>query len=328
MVRDLRGLLASEEGEGRPTRVLSSIGAHWTRRRGDASAGVSLILAMIFMVMVAFIVVSLGAWTSTGLLSTISYNYAQQSAATANSATEIAVQTVRYNFNSTTINQWAPVACIPPSGQFTANGQTVSVWCRTKWSPTNVNSTRTVTFWTCPGTTFTQSCAQTPLLQAIVTYNDFPTSGLSSDCTPVSPTTTTSSTTSTTVVSTCGVGMQIKSWVFGVTTPTATAVSSAVANSACASNESFVVTGSGFSGGVKVNLISTTYPQSVAPSALVIAPPNLAGTQFTACVPLNSDGTVWTGSAYVVVTTSTGTSFDPPSVTGNPTTAGPVFTYP
>ena len=324
-----RSLVASASDTPLSSRAVTQNPA--SRRSGFESgalvgrdSGASLVLALVFLVVVSLIVISLATWTSANLSNTIRFNAAQSMVSAANSATELAVQNVRYDFEASTINQWTPVECLAPTGQFQQNNQTVSVWCRTRWNFTNINATRVVTFWTCPGSTFSVTCATQPLVQAIVSYNDYPQSGTSSNCLPVSTSTTSTTTTTAPIELSCGAGMKIDSWVFGAVAPFATSVSSAVANSSCASGQSFTINGSNFTGPATVNLVSTTLPASASPSAPVLAV--VSSSQITACVPTYFNGTTWNGTAYVVVSTPTGVSFDPG--VGGGSTAGPVFTYP
>ena len=271
-------------------------------RRGDGEAGASLILALIFLVVVSLIVLSMASWTSSDLTNSIRFTAAQSTVATANSATEVAVQDARYYFDASTLYASPPISCLAPATG-TINGLSVSVWCSTQWNPQSHN-TRVVTFSTCPASQSATYCAANPLLQAVVTYDDYPTTNNYSSCPPVSTTTTT---TTTTVAgsSSCGTGMKIDTWVFGSVPPTVTSVSANAPPPTC-STTPVTILGTGFTSPATVTFVING-ASNVVYQATNVSVVNT--TTITACEPSSGSGT-----ADVIVTTPTGTSpLNPPN---------------
>ena len=263
--------------------------------RGQDEAGASLILALIFLVVVSLIVLSMASWTSSDLTNSIRFTAAQSTVATANSATEVAVQNARTYFDASTLNASPPVSCLA-SATGTINSLSVSVWCSTQWNPQSP-STRVVTFSTCPSSETASYCATNPLLQAVVTYDDYPATNNYSSCPPVSTTTTT--TTTTVSSSTCGTGMRIDTWVFSAIPPTVTSVTANAPPPTCTTTP-ITILGTGFTSPATVTFVvqgsnNTVY---LATSVSVVNT-----TTIIACEPSSGSGT-----ADVVVTTPTGTS--------------------
>ncbi|MDE3108231.1 MAG: hypothetical protein KGJ42_08770 [Acidobacteriota bacterium] len=276
-------------------------GASVRRRRDDR--GSSLVLAIIFLTVVSVLMVALVEWVGADLRNTSSFTAAQSFQSTANSAAEIALQNVRYNFMAPTLNASPPAPCwttSPSPSLLSLNNQSVDAWCSTAWT-TGATQSRTVTISVCLSTLSASACAVTPLLQVIVTFGDFErTTGIAS-CSPV--TTAVSSTTTT-----CGTTMVVDSWAFGSTPPTVASVTDA--SGTCASGKSFQIKGSNLTGATAVSFVLTTgvSTNQVYPASSF----NVASdTTINACTP-----SVGSGSAYVVVTTPSGSS-----------AFGPTYTY-
>jgi hypothetical protein len=164
------------------------VGPHGTRN----DAGAVLILALVFLVSVSTIIATLAGWAINDLNDTTHFSsgFALQNAA--GSATEVAIQYVRYS--STPLvegTQPSAISCLgakgtPASVTFT-NGpnsdptyftNTMAVWCNTDWEPTS-STTRTVTFWACEspvGGTTASACQANPILEAVVVFDDYPSS--------------------------------------------------------------------------------------------------------------------------------------------------------
>jgi Tfp pilus assembly protein PilX len=268
--------------------------------RGPDETGASLILALIFLVVVSLIVLSMATWTSSDLTNSIRFTAAQSTVATANSATEVAVQDARYYFDASTLNASPPVSCLAPATG-TINGLSVSVWCSTQWNSQS-SSTRVVTFSTCPSSQSAAYCAANPLLQAVVTYDDYPTTNNYSSCPPVSTTTTT--TTTVAGATSCGTGMTIDTWVFGAIPPTVTSVTANAAPPTC-STTPITILGTGFTSPATVTFVVNGSNNTVYAATNVTV---VNTTTITACEPSSGSGT-----ADVIVTTPTGTSpLNPP----------------
>jgi hypothetical protein len=194
----------------------------------DDETGALLILALVFILVISVIAGSLTMWVTNDLNNTGKFDSAQSYESAANSAVEVAIQYVRYNFAAQTLNAVPPQPCwtaAPSVSQETFNGQTVSVWCTTTWSPLSAN-TRVVTFYACrsnfSGTvlladmnTAATACALSPMLQATIAFDDFPSTISASNCPPGSLVGGTN---------TCGTTLTIESWAFGVTPPTVSSV--------------------------------------------------------------------------------------------------------
>ena len=260
------------------------LGGADVRTRHDES-GATLILALVFLVVVSLIGVSIANWVGSDLVNVLNFRAARAVQGTANSAAELAVQSLRYNFSAATLNASPPVPCwttSPSPSQLNLNGQSVSAWCSTRWQPLST-STRIVTITACPSSFSAVSCANQPLLLGVVSFDDYSSS--SSAIGAVQCTTL------------CGTEMTVDSWVFDATPPTVTSITST--GPSCTTTP-MTITGTGFlSGATSVHVIVN--PQS----NLVLAATNvqvLSPTSLSACSPSG------TGSGYVTVTTPVGTS--------------------
>jgi hypothetical protein len=89
-------------------------------------------------------------------------------------------------------------ACGGVSPSVTIGGNTISVWCGLVWTPQSA-STRVETFSACPTSESASTCTADPYVQAVVTFDDYPS--------PIGVATSSACTT------TCGAGMTINSWV-------------------------------------------------------------------------------------------------------------------
>lgn len=261
--------------------------------RGDE--GSSLVLAIIFLTVVSMVMVALVQWVGNDLNNTAKFTAAQSFQSTADSAAEIALQNVRYNFMVATLNASPPVPCwttSPSPSLLSLNGQSVDAWCSTSWT-TGSTESRVDTISVCLSTVSAANCAQTPLLQVIATFGDFEkTTGISS-CSPQS--TAMSSTTTT-----CGTTMTINSWAFGQAPPTVNAVVDGTVS--CASGKPIQIQGSGFTGASAVTFVLTT-GMSTNQVFTASSFTTLSDSVINACTP-----SVGSGAAYVVVSTPAGSS--------------------
>jgi hypothetical protein len=141
-------------------------------------------LALAFIIVVSVIVLALTSWATSDLNNTTKFSSVATLHSAVTSATNVAIQSIRYNpIPSTTPSSSAatPFAeCwVPSSGsvsQVPINTLTVSLWCSTQEtlaSPT----TRIVTIDACVGAGATSLCSS-PVLTAVVDFNDYPTGGL------------------------------------------------------------------------------------------------------------------------------------------------------
>ena len=179
--------------------------AHAASTGARDESGAVLILALVFLVTVSLIVGGLTDWVTNDLMNTASFNATQSLNTSATSAVTLGVQNIRYPHSSTpgrrhptdlTLNASPPSYCwgsgpsqfTDPSWPTVHQTFNMNVYCSTVWNPQSA-ATRRVTVSACripptlqPGTaayttswtTMQSSCAAQPLLQAIVTFDDYP----------------------------------------------------------------------------------------------------------------------------------------------------------
>jgi len=250
--------------------------------------GSSLILALAFMVVTSLVVLSLAGLATNDLNNTAKFTSAQSVQSAADSATNLAVNSLRYNFMPQTLNASPPQPCwtaAPTPSDITLNGQTVSVWCTTAWMPLSPN-TRLVTFVSCPSTVSAVACAANPVLEAKVTFDDYPS--------PMGSIQTAQCST------TCGVGMTIDSWAFDAVPPSVQSISPVTGPTG--GGTTITITGTGFVNGATVEFIGTDLNTNVILGATSVAV--LSPTTITATTPPMTTGIAY----YVTVTTPSGTS--------------------
>lgn len=283
-------------------------------------------LALVFIVAVSLIITGLANWALNDLNNTAVFSSSRSLQNAAQSATEVAVQSIRYApLISATLNASPPSYCwgSGPSSElatteFTSvpfsGGAYIAVWCSTAWNPSSFN-TRVVTFSTCladalpsgtsPATVASAAtaCAANPTLQVIVTFSDYPTGS-------------TGAPTQGTCFTFCGTTKTINNWVWSPTVPTVTLPISPSAGSV-AGGTTVSINGTGFVSGSTVSFIQESggIPTN---SNVVVTSPSVSinsSTSITAVAPAVTAA----GTYYVIVTTPTGST---------PTTdAGPIFVY-
>ena len=294
-----------------------------SRRPGDDArdeSGAVLILALVFLVTVSVIVGALTDWVTNDLMNTASFNATQTLNSSATNAVTLGIQSMRYTpLLYTTVNNIpTPVTlnASPPSycwgsgpSQYTSPAQSgfnMNVYCSTVWNPTKA-ATRKVTVSACrispalqPGTpayiaTWTaaqSSCAAAPLLQAIVTFDDYPSTGVSGPS-------------QVQCVTYCGSTLTINSWNWTPTIPTVTNVSGLTGN--FDGGWPIVITGTGFVSGSTVNFVDSnpiaqvtnTATQQIVPATNVTVP---SSTQINAIAP----SVTTLANYYITVTTPGG----------------------
>jgi hypothetical protein len=178
------------------------------KNRVQDEAGAVLILALLFLLVVGMITGGLAGWITNDLNNSTQFASARSLQSSASNATELAIQSIRYDpLLATTQNASPPAPCWgtgPSSDVSVPEGDTasddMSVWCSTKWNPSSA-STRVVTISTCLSSQSSQSaatCSANPYLQAIVVFDDYPP-GISAP----NP---------NACVVYCGTGMTVTSW--------------------------------------------------------------------------------------------------------------------
>ena len=149
--------------------------------------GAVLILALAFILAIGLVVGTLAAWASNSLRNTTQFQSASELHYALSSATNTAVESIRYsplpsnptlaenNGQATPIGEcWTPSS--GSASTLTVDGYSVAVWCTTTIDLAQ-NTTRVVSLFTCLSTVNAAQCAAAPLLAAQVTYDDYPTGG-------------------------------------------------------------------------------------------------------------------------------------------------------
>lgn len=281
-------------------------------RAGDkrGEAGAILVLALVFLLITVIIVGSLASGITNDLNNSNTFKSVRSLQYAARSATDLAIQMIRYTpllTTSETLNASPPSYCWgngPVSEVTNIDGvPAMAVWCSTAWTPTSAD-TRTVTFSTCPvsgSETATLSASQ-PLLQAVVSFDDYP-AGVSSPSTAE-------------CVVYCGTTMAVDSWVWNPVVPTVSAISPSTGP--ITGGTSVTITGTGFVTGTTVNFIEESGGTPVSDNVVLPATGVTVNgpTSLTVAAPAATEGTTY----FVTVTTATGNSAY--STSGND-----VFTY-
>jgi hypothetical protein len=174
---------------------------------GAGERGAILILAMAYIIVVSVVVGALTTWASGDLNNTAKFNSVRTLDYSLSSAVEVAINSIRYTplvGTNQTLNAAAPGSyCWGTGGtstlQLNASSPTIAVYCSTLMDEQNTQGVnRTVTLDACVSGTSLASCAQTPQLQAIVVFDDYPSTGAqgsSAACTTY-----------------CGEGATLESW--------------------------------------------------------------------------------------------------------------------
>jgi hypothetical protein len=222
----------------------------------------------------------------------------------ARSATELAINSIRYAYDSPsaptgntstllaqTLNASPPSYCwgSGPQSELTTDGVSMDVWCSTAWAPTSASS-RTVTFSTCLDGVAAATCAATPYLQAIVSYDDYP-SGVSAPS-------------SEPCYLYCGTGMITDSWLWSPTVPTVTGINPA--GGSISGGTSVTITGTGFVTGATVNFVEESGGVPTSDNTVLSASSVAvnSSTSITTVSPAMIEGSMY----FVTVTTPSGTS--------------------
>ncbi|HXZ82225.1 MAG TPA: IPT/TIG domain-containing protein [Acidimicrobiales bacterium] len=299
------GLAAPERRAGSSTRA---------RRKGRGDeVGAVLVLALVFLIIGAVVIGALANALTSDLRSSQVFQSARSEQYAARSATNLAINSIRYarcspsapgcNTNtllSQTLNASPPGYCWGngPKSEFTVDGVSMDVWCSTAWNPTS-SASRVVTFSTCPDGESAALCAAQPFLQAVVTFDDYP-SGVSAPS-------------SEECYLYCGTGMITDSWTWSPTVPTVASISPA--SGSITGGTSVTITGTGFatitSTGSVPDVTSVNFVEESGgvPTSdnVVLSATNVAvnsSTSITALSPPMTEGSTY----YVTVTTPTGTS--------------------
>jgi hypothetical protein len=171
--------------------------------------GAILILAIIYITVISLVVAALTTWASNDLNNTTQFESASSIHYAASSATQVAIQSMRFNpipqltppggATSSIGECWVPVS--GTTSTLVIDKVSVTAWCTTT---ENLNSphTRVVSVYTCLSTVASSNCQSHSALAAVVDFNDYPPGGL--------PTMTVQC--NFLVPVTCGNGMDMVSW--------------------------------------------------------------------------------------------------------------------
>ncbi|MGB7652328.1 MAG: hypothetical protein WBL51_03530 [Acidimicrobiales bacterium] len=177
--------------------------------------GAVLLLALAFIIVVSAIVLALNSWATGDLTNTTNFSTASSLKNAVTSATDVAIQSIRYypipttappspnlpSYSSpdTFTNCWTP-ATGSVSQISNLDNLTISEWCNTQENLESPN-TRVVTVAACVGAGATTVCSD-PVLTAVVDFDDYPAGGsptLSEQCNYVA-------------TDPCGDGITLASW--------------------------------------------------------------------------------------------------------------------
>jgi hypothetical protein len=164
--------------------------------------GASLILALVFIVVVAVIVGAISTLTLNDLNNTGHFDTASAQAYSASGVANVAIQTVRYAPQSSGAlgTCWGTT----PS-EWTFNKVQVEIWCQTTVNGGSSQS-RVVTMYACNITNVAitaSGCQSKPLLTVVEAYDDYSTYGTDT-CSPTNAGS-----------STCGFGATTLAWTWG-----------------------------------------------------------------------------------------------------------------
>jgi hypothetical protein len=267
-------------------------------RAGDkrGEAGAILVLALVFLLVTVIIVGSLASGITNDLNNSNTFKSVRSLQYAARSATDLAIQMIRYTpllTTSETLNASPPSYCWgngPVSELTNIDGvPAMAVWCSTAWTPTSAD-TRTVTFSTCPDSVTATQCASQPSLQAVVTFDDYP-AGVSSPSTAE-------------CYVYCGTTMALDSWVWNPVVPTISAISPS--SGPITGGTSVTITGTGFVTGTTVSFIEESGGTPVTDNVVLPATGVTVNgpTSLTVAAPAATEGATY----FATVTTATGNS--------------------
>ncbi len=268
------------------------------REKAEDESGAILILALVYLVAVSLILAALAGWTTNDLKNTSNFAAARSLQYAATSVTETAIQSVRYapllwiDQTVQTLNASPPSYCWgngSSNSELVVDSNDMTTWCSTVWTPINVTTTRVVTFSTCRSNVGAAACALNPLLQAVVSFDDYPNG-------PSAPS-------SALCVVFCGTSMVVKSWVWTPIVPAVTSVSST--GGSILGNTALTITGTGFvQNATSVNFVETN---PLANYTVIVPASNVAWASATSISTVSPPVTAGT-SYFVTVTTGGGTS--------------------
>ena len=303
------------------------------RSVGGDESGAVLILALVFLVTVSVIVGALTDWVSNDLKNSASFNATQTLNTEATNAVNLGVQSIRYTpllYNTATVTDQTLNAS-PPSycwGTGPSQSFNMNVYCSTVWNPQSA-ATRRVTVSACPmsrtvpitgtasWTAAQRLCPAKPLLQAIVTFDDYPPTGVSSP-------------NQVQCVTYCGSTFNVNSWNWTPTVPTVTNVVGLTGT--FDGGAPLTITGTGFGPGSTVNFVNSNPLAQINNPNLqqIVTVTPLPGQITATTIQVAAPSVTTLANYYITVTNASGqTSAVMPNAqcNPNPTLAVDCFIY-
>lgn len=260
-----------------------------------------MILVLVFTLVVSLTVGGLLTALRDDLSNSANFASARSLEYDASTAIDLAIQSIRYTplLNSgQTLNASPPQPCwaAGPSGAYgsaypsentTPDGVNIAVWCSTAWFPTSA-STRVVTISACQSVISNSACAENPVLQSVVTFDDYPNGGSEPNdgqCDVY-----------------CGTGLTVDSWLLYPTVPVVTSLSST--SGPVTGDTSITISGSGFATNSSINFVEESGNTPTANNVVVTVSASCSTTSCTATLPAVTQS----GDYFVTVSTPEGTS--------------------
>jgi hypothetical protein len=287
------------------------------RRRvyGDEQ-GATLILVLIFTLVTSLTVAGLFTALRNDLSNSKNFASARTLQYDATAAIDLAIQSIRYTpllGSGETLNASPPEPCWTVGSTYgaastntTPDGVDIAVWCSTAWFP-NSESTRVVTISACLASTSSTACAQNPVLQSVVTFDDYPAGGSEPDAGEC--------------VVYCGTGLTINSWLQFPTVPTVNSISSSAGS--VSGGGTITVTGTGFAENSTINFVEESNGTPTSNNNVIsVASSGCSSSSCTATIP----AVTYSGDYFVTVTTPEGTTGDNQSYVYDFQPGAPVIT--
>lgn len=279
--------------------------------------GAVLVLALVMLMIGVIAIGALAYQVTNDLTASEGFKAVRSLQYAAKSTTNLAIQNIRYTpmlASSQTLNASPPAACWGSAAESqlaSLDGEpAMAAWCSTAWTPTSA-STRTVTISTCLATVTAAQCASQPLLQAVVTFDDYPPG-------------TVSAPTSSQCEVYCGESMVTDSWVWSPQVPTVSGISPS--SGPITGGTSVSITGTGFVPGSTVSFVEESGGTPASDNEVLVVPPAsvtvTSATSITATAPAITEGSTY----FVTVTTLKGTSSYASSDVFTYTSVAPVVT--
>jgi hypothetical protein len=299
----------------------------WVNHRSEhGESGAVLILALFFLVAVSVIVAGLTDWTTNDLRNSNNFKVTQAVTSNATNAVNLAMQSIRYSpllYSGATVETLNANSPSNPPGFCWGAGASqqfnMNVYCSSVWAPASA-TTRTVTISACPmsraiswaaGQT---SCPAHPLLQVIVSYDDYPLTGGAPSLVQCQVY--------------CGTAETVNSWNWNPVIP---AIQSVLTLSGpITGGTPITLQGTGFTSGSTVNFVNVNPLAQTASTLQQTVPQIVPATNVRVnggTITANAPAVITLANYFVTVTTpGAGTSPDNPSFVFNYSSVVPAVT--